>query len=121
MAAMRERAKPGQGRFPHIAREAACNMPRDALAKLKTGCAWDDRFAEARNEAAADFWTIWRQGQPDDVCKNANRCIMAAQFGPDMVNITLRQGGELMLSGVISLLMVNAGARGIISRLESRQ
>jgi len=42
-----------------------------------------------------DFWTIYRQAQPDDVCKTAGRCMMAAQFRLNMVNMAFRQQGKL--------------------------
>ena len=41
------------------------------------------------------LWTIFCQGDLDNVCKTADRCMMAAQFRPNMVNMALPQGGKL--------------------------
>ncbi len=46
-----------------------------------------------------DFWTIFRQAEPDDVYKHGGSCMIAGQFRADMVNIALRQGGKLTLYG----------------------
>ncbi len=78
-----------------FAKETVCDDPLHPLAKLRQAVL--GTMASQRREMGRrrNFWTIFRQVQPDDVYKNAGRCMMAGQFRADMVNIALRQGGKL--------------------------